>query len=108
MTRRDWPEELDNRIAAVGSADAPYEAALRVSGCAVDHIVESVVASRIYQIWAELQDRYELKPAERAEAIDAMRRAAQEWASAKDDVATREAYLDHWQYEVCGYARPDR
>jgi hypothetical protein len=102
---RDWPEELDRRVAAVATAPDPYEAALEVTNCAVDHLVTSLVASRLYQIWAALQDRFEQREGEAPEALAAMRRAAAEWRAAKDDAAAREAYLDHWQYGVLGYDR---
>jgi hypothetical protein len=106
VDERDWPEELDLRIATVATADDPYQAALKVTGCAVDYLVTSVVASRLYQVWAALQDWLELKAGEEADALAAMRRAASEWLVAKDDRAAREAYLDHWQYTVLGYERP--
>ena len=108
VNERDWPVELDQRIAAVASAANPYEAALNVSGCAADYLVSSVTASRLYQIWAALQDWFELKPGEQADALAAMRRAASEWLPARDDPIACQAYLDHWQYDVLGYKRPSK
>ncbi len=40
-------------------------------------------------------------------AVAAMQRAASEWPAARDNPAAREQYLDHWQYDVLGYERPD-
>jgi hypothetical protein len=100
------PEELDRRIAAVPAARNPYQAALEVTSCAADLLVSSAVASRLYQLWSALQDWFELKPGEEAEAVAAMRRAATEWLAARDDLMAREAYLDRWQYDVLGYERP--
>jgi hypothetical protein len=102
----EWPQELDRRIAAVVTAKDPYQAALKVTSSATDFLVTSVVTSRLYQIWAALQDRIELKLDEEPEGVTAIRRAASEWLAAKDDSATRETYLNHWQYDVLGYRRP--
>lgn len=101
---RDWPAELDRRIAAVATASDPYQAALRVTTCAVDYLVTSVVASRLYVLWAELQDRVELQDA--TEGVAAMRRAATEWLAAAENRASCEDYLDRWQYDVLGFERP--
>jgi hypothetical protein len=102
----DWPEELDQRIAAVATAGNPYEAAVAVTNCAGEDLVASATASRLYRVWAALQDRFELKAEDRAEALAAMRRAASEWLVARNDPIAREAYLDRWLYEVLGYERP--
>ena len=108
VDEREWPQGLDSCIAAVVTAGNPYDAALDVTGFAVDFLVVSVVASRLYQIWAALQDRIELNRVETAEGLSAMRRAAGEWLAAKDDQAAREAYLDRWQYDILGYRRPEK
>jgi len=50
-------------------------------GRAADYLTTSVIASRLYQVWGDLTDRFELKPEERAEALDAMKQAAGEWGS---------------------------
>ncbi len=116
MDEKDWPSELDELIDEVGTADDPYEAALRVQGCAVNYLTESVVASRLYQIWASLTDAFDLQPVEhplvhhrtggRDGALADMRRASSEWRPARDDALSRQTYLNHWQYDVCGYQRP--
>jgi hypothetical protein len=103
---RDWPEELDERVASVANARNPYEAALKVMSCAVDHVLTSVVASRLYQVWAALTDWLELTPGDHSEALAAMRHASLEWHAVRNNPAAREAYLDHWQYTVLGYERP--
>ena len=106
MDEADWSDQLDERIAAVAQGTDPYSAALAVMGCAVNRLDASVVASRVYQVWAALTDRYELRPEARPEAISDMKRAANEWLAASGDPSTREAYLDHWQYEVLGSNPP--
>jgi hypothetical protein len=35
-----------------------------------------------------------------------MRQAGEEWLDLKDDDARRH-WIDHWVYDVCGYARKD-
>ena len=97
--------ELDGRIAAVADARNPYWAAVKVMTAAGEYLVTSVTASRLYQVWASLTDRYELHPEDRPDALREMHRAANEWLAARDSSAAREAYLDHWQYEVLGYKR---
>lgn len=66
-------------------------------GCAVDYLTTSVIVSRLYQVWGDLTDQFELKPEERAEALNAMKQAAGEWIAARDDAAARASYLDRWQ-----------
>jgi hypothetical protein len=105
VDEKDWPSELDELIDGVERADDPYEAALSVLGCAVNYMTESVVASRLYQIWAELTDAFELQQ-DRARALTEMRRASSEWPPIRDDSLSRQTYLNHWQYDVCGYQRP--
>jgi hypothetical protein len=61
VDERDWPEELDRRTAAVATSDDPYAGALEVTNCVADHLVTSVIASRLYQVWTALQERLELK-----------------------------------------------
>jgi hypothetical protein len=70
-----------------------------------DAMVASTDVTHGYLIWAALTDRWELKPVEQAEAARAMREAASEWLTVKDDTTTRRAYLDRWMYEICGYKR---
>jgi hypothetical protein len=89
----------------VATAREPYEAALEVMGCAVDYLTESTVASRLYQIWAALTDRFDLRPTERDDACAEMRSAAAGWLAAKDEPGRRDAYLDHWQYDILSYRR---
>jgi hypothetical protein len=101
----DGRAELDGRIAAVATARNPYWPALQVMGGAVDYLVSSVIASRLYQVWGALTDRYELQPEGRSETLSEMKRAANEWLAARHSRTAREAYLDHWQYEVLGCPR---
>jgi hypothetical protein len=89
----------------VATAGEPYEVACEVMGCAVNYLTESMVACRLYQIWAALTDRFDLRPTERDDARAEMRSAAAGWSAAKDESGERDAYLDHWQYDILGYKR---
>ncbi len=89
----------------MASADEPYEAALEVMDCAVNYLTGSLVASRLYLIWAALSDWFELRPTERDDASAQMRSAAAGWSAAKNESTESDAYLDHWQYDVLGYER---
>lgn len=108
VDERDWSEDLNRRIAAVATAVNPYEAALDVTGGTVDHLATSVLASRVYQLWAALQDKFEPEAVAEADALAEMRLAASEWLVVLDDPTARAAYLDHWQYDVLGYERPSQ
>lgn len=57
VDEQELPQDLIGLIAAVVTAEMPSMAALKVTGFAVDFLVSSVVASRLYQIWAAPQDR---------------------------------------------------
>jgi hypothetical protein len=108
-TDRDFDSqtrETFNALAAkVAAAREPYWPAVDLRECLDQAIVRSVEASRLWHIWAELEDRYELNPDKRSEAEDLMRRAAKEWLAVHGDRAARESYLDRWQYDICGYER---
>jgi hypothetical protein len=97
------------QIAACTDDEQTYWLAIDVSSrdClgSSDAMENSAEATTGYLIWAELTDRWELKPDERADAAIEMREAASEWLRVKDDTEARAAYLDHWMYEICGYAR---
>jgi len=89
-------DRLDELMVQIASASEPYSIATEVGGCVLEAITESVTASRVYQVWAELTDRYELSPDERGETEAVMRRAARDWLAVKHDDAARDRYLDHW------------
>jgi len=99
-------EVLSTSIAAVSVASDPYWAATDLCGVASAFIVDHPVATSLYLVWSALTDRWELRPRQRDDTVELMRRAAAEWAGVAHDKAAREVYLDRWQYEVCGYARP--
>jgi hypothetical protein len=98
-------DRLDELMVQIAGASEPYWIANEVGGLLLDAMTESVAATSVYLIWASLTDRYELKPKERTEAEGEMRQAASEWLVVKDDAAARDRYLDHWRFDVCGYAR---
>lgn len=95
-------EQLDAAITAVASADEPYWAAVAVQGAASSFMTELGLAYRLYWMWSELTDWYELKDDERPEAVAAMRRAADEWRAVGADSKGRDAYLDRWMFDVLG------
>ncbi|MEH3053538.1 MAG: hypothetical protein PGN13_05940 [Patulibacter minatonensis] len=102
---KDWSDALDASIAAVIDAEDPYLESLAVLGHA-SATIGSDVARRIYLIFAELQDEYELGRVDEARTAANLRRVASEWAVAKERPDTRASFLDRWQYDVCGYERP--
>jgi len=58
---------------------------------------DSVRASRVYELWAGLTDRYELAPdEERRETEALMRRAASGWLAVNQDSVAPDTYLDRW------------
>ncbi len=102
-------EELTELIAKVPMADDPYEVGWEVWGGAMGVIGSSEpaeVAHGLWLLWGGLTDWVERKPDETAEAHEAMRRAAADWAAVKDDPPARDAYFGYWLYEVIGYERP--
>lgn len=56
-------------------------------------------------MWAELTDRYELKPEERPTTLALMRRAAEAWPADPAVGAVVDAYLDRWMFDVLGLDR---
>jgi hypothetical protein len=89
-------EKLDALMAQVAVAEEPYWPAKEVLGCVVDAVVDSPTAARICRLWADLTDRYELRPHERHDADAQMRLTATEWSAIKGDDEACEAYLDRW------------
>lgn len=87
------------------TADDVQAATLQVCQVAADQMVESAVTARLYLIWASLEDRLARQLGEGDEATGLARRAAAEWLESAGDPDARRAYLDHWQYAVCGYRR---
>lgn len=68
------------------------------------------VAGGLYLIWGAITDGVDGPRSDEFEewAYEAMRRAASEWLSLPlDDEGEREAYIDRWVYDECGYKRPD-
>jgi hypothetical protein len=54
------------------------------------------VPGRLYAIWGELIDRWELDPDRHAEAEGLMRDAAADFLAIGDDTAQLDAYLSRW------------
>lgn len=103
-------EGLTELIAKVPKADDPYEVGGEVwrgaMGVAGRSPQPAEVGYDLWLLWGGLTDWVENKPDETAEAHEAMRRAAADWAAVKDDPSARDAYFDYWLYEVIGYDRP--
>ncbi len=55
-------QRLDELIAAIPDAEDAYDLALSVVGCVSDVMEESELASRLYILWADITDFYELRP----------------------------------------------
>ena len=51
-------------------------------------------------MWASMQDWYELREGDAAEALESIRQAATEWPAVKDDPAARDRYFDRWTSRV--------
>jgi hypothetical protein len=54
------------------------------------------VPGRLYAVWGELTDRWELNPERRAEAERLMRSAAADFLEIADYPEQLDAYLTHW------------
>jgi cold shock CspA family protein len=99
---------LDASIAEIPLADHPYHASLVITGLAVD-VIDSDVGGDLYQMWSVLQDWYDLREEDAAEALDAIRQAALEWPAVKDDPAARIKYFARWRSTVrSAFRRPRR
>ena len=88
--------KVDALVESLPSADEPYCTAIRVAGAASDALITSLIACDLYHLWSGLADWYELKPDDREAAVAAMRRAATEWLTVKEEPAARAAYFDNW------------
>ncbi|MFE5208419.1 hypothetical protein [Streptomyces sp. NPDC056600] len=89
------------RVCATGmlSSDAaPYESALEllglVSGFPVDAGDQALY--RLANLWGELTDRVELRPAEAHQAETHMITAAHEWLAVEGDREAEARYIDRW------------
>jgi cold shock CspA family protein len=102
------PAKLDSLIAEIPSADHPYHASLAVTGAALD-VIDSEFGGDLYGMWSALQDWYELREEDAAEALRAIRQAAREWPAVKDDQAARDSYFERWRSTVAAaFKRPRR
>lgn len=97
---------VDAIIETLPTADEPYCVANAVAGAASDALVTSITACRHYELWMGLTDWYELKPSETSEAVAAMRRAASEWLSVRDDPAEQQRYFERWRFELRALCPP--
>jgi hypothetical protein len=97
-------DEIDGLMADIVDADNPYPVALQAMGAAMSR--GSDLLGGVYLIWGSLTDRVELHPEDTDKYHKLMRQAAEEWLDLEDDDARRE-WIDHWVYDVCGYARKD-
>lgn len=99
---------LDALIAEVPSADHPYHASSAVTAAALD-LIDSKTASEVYGVWSALQDWYELREEDAAEALEAIRQAAAEWPDVKGSRTAREDYFERWRSTIrTAFQRPRR
>ncbi len=98
-------EEINRANEKVASSDEPYWAGTELHGLANSLMTEFGVAYRLFWIWSELTDRYELKPGERPKTVAAMRRAAEEWLLVAADSTSRDAYLERWLFQELALSR---
>ncbi len=95
-------EELDALIEQVPTSDDAYAVAWEVWGGTMGVAGTSEVGHALWLLWGGLTDWAEAGTDQEADAHEAMRRAATEWAAVKDDPAGRDRYFDHWLYESSG------
>lgn len=93
-----------------GSA-IPYEAGRDIHSAAMSAAggdsPEAEHCWALWLLWGALTDWVELKPNEKAEAEDSMRRAAQQWLELPDgDEPAWRNYFDHWLYSEMEMERP--
>jgi cold shock CspA family protein len=99
--------ELTPLIAEVPLADHPYWASAVVRNRAADALLTSHLACQLDRMWAGLQDWYELREQEAAEALSAIRQAATEWPEVKDEAVARDRYFERWNETVrTAFERP--
>lgn len=64
----------------------------------------------LYLLWGALTDEMDApgrgSPEQDAAAVAHMKQAATEWLEVFGTDAARDAYLDRWVFEECGYDRP--
>lgn len=97
-------DEIDRLMLQMIDADDPYQLGLSAMGAAMLGTSKSDLQGGVYLIWGSLTDGVELHPEDSAKYLTLMRQAAEEWLGLKDDEARRQ-WIDHWVYDVCGYAR---
>lgn len=93
-------QRLADIIARLQESEQPGRLASEVMGALVDSLTVSVVASRLYMIWARLSDFYDLRPDQRANAVRLILGAAGEWLQVAQEQAGCDAYLTHWDAEL--------
>jgi hypothetical protein len=100
-------DEIDGLMAQIMDGDDPYPVGLKAISVAMSRAnSESDLLGGIYLIWGSLTDGVELHPEDSPKYLQQMRQAAEEWLDLRDDDARRQ-WIDHWVYDVCGYARKD-
>jgi uncharacterized protein YuzE len=71
-----------------------------IMGCLVGPLDVSLVASRLYVLWAKLSDFHDLRPDQRAAAVRLIRHAAREWSQVAGDQVGCDEYLTQWNAEL--------
>ncbi|MEU6428251.1 hypothetical protein ABZ860_20350 [Microbispora sp. NPDC046973] len=106
-----WPAYLERTRELAGQllhADDPYDVGLQLMGDTIEVIItgEYEYAVSMYNLWGDLTDRMELKPAEGDLAKAEMVRAAREWLAldCRDSDAVKR-YFDHWLHDILHHDR---
>ena len=87
----------------------PYEHGIKFMGFCMNNFEVGELAVGLYLTWGAITDGVNGPNHDQFEewAYDAMKRAASEWlALPTSDEAERQAYVDRWVYDECGYTRP--
>ena len=90
----DQAKRLAADIAASDTESGAYRLAIDLMGCLADGLPDAV-PGRLYVIWGDLTDAWELQPEKRPEAAAEIRKAASDLAAAQTKEAFA-AYLSEW------------
>jgi hypothetical protein len=105
-------DQFAKRIVDAPDPMSVYWEAMEVSGDMIGRAESSDVDDgpewALYLIWAALTDGVDAPGANTnpLEASTTMKRAASEWLTLGSASHDRQAYLDWWKFNECGYERP--
>jgi uncharacterized protein YuzE len=93
-------QRLRELTARIQLSDQIVEPLSEILGCLTDSLDGSLVASRLYTMWAELSDFYDLRSDQRVNAVTLIRGAARDWSQVAAGNMGCEEYLAHWNTEL--------